>query len=340
MGFIPLLIAYFTNFSDNAFILIKKIAFYSLIPSIFNIIFLLKYEWRKMLYAYLKHGIINPIRNLINYGIKRMPVPICLGIMYSGGAIALNNSRAHEASGYFLAALFIIRILEQAVGPVAVVMLPKLSKIVGKKNHYGVRYYTLNVFEYTLTVGLFFTIQIIILSNYLINLIYGSEYEQSIAAFRILAIAIVPVLFFSLTQTIIDAITEKGMVLLAVVLGMSISLLGFSIIKMQTAETAAWLFVISISLSSTIMYCYLIWVLEINPIPQDIIEILIANIISGFFCFLISNLLKMMELPFFVVLVGSFLLSIIVYFYVSLKFKLNLPTKCISFIAEYRSNAS
>ncbi len=323
-GLIPLLVAITAPSHITVFAVLKKLAIFSLSVTL-GIIFILqfRFEFWRSCSGYCTRELAYSIKLLIKYGLRRMPIPILLGIIYSGGAIALNYHHAYKESGYFLAALFLLRIIEQAVGPVAVVMLPHLSKEAGQKDFDTIKQYTKNVIEFVFTIGLFVAVQIFLLADYLSNAMYSTSYINTANAFRILSFGIVSVLFFSLSQTIIDAITNRGIVLLASVLGTAISLLGFLILKINSANIAAYLLVISITITSLVLYIYLIFFFNIKPLPQGFGKILFANLIAAVFSYLfIKVLVLLVKLHILSLLINLTFIGII-YLYLCWIFNLN-----------------
>ncbi len=323
MGIIPLLVAYLIQPHIDAFVLIKKLAKWTCVPTVLIILFVaFKRELRELITGYRQEGAWEPVKELVGYGIKRMPVPLLLGIIYSGGAVALNNNRAYEAAGYFLAALFLMRILEQSVGPIAVVMLPRLSENAGHQDNLLLRKYSMGVLDCILAIGIFVSLEAMILGKQIIHLMFGRAYDPATMAFRILAVGIVPVLYFSLTQTIIDAFTEKGVVLVAVLSGAVISIIGFVILRADTAAEVALIFVVSITVTSSIMHLFLLSALNLPTIPEDLGKLAACNISAAILCHLTLKLLVKWSLyPYWIILISVLVSGL---FYLFLSAKLNL----------------
>ena len=325
MGLLPTALAFTAqNGRSNAFALVGELAKWSIALASLPIVYtLLKNEGINMIRGSKRAGIIAPFRCLTGYGIKRIPVPILMGIIYSGGAVALNSHGSAEAAGLFLAALFLVRVVEQAVGPVAIVMLPRLAEYAGKNDNVTIRNYVIGVLDHVFAIGTFTSIQIIIIANDIISCIYGSSYTGAVTVFRILAVAILPVLFFSLVQTVIDSISEKAIVFYCVLSGSLVSLGGFCFLDIYTPVSAAVLFVISIYFVAAGMFWYLMRFLNLPLLTHSFQKLLLVNIAAGLTCMFICYGMQEAGMPSWTIILVSMGAAFIIYFGLSIRWNLS-----------------
>ena len=160
------------------------------------------------------HGQLKGIRcgiaDLVGYGARRMFVPLFVGANALLGPAALNHAGKGEVAGQLLIALAIGRALEQVVGPVSIVMLPRLSVMVGRDQHAQLqRYGELLVHGFTGAL-VFAVLQAVVFSAVIVAAWFGSERLALIPVVDVVLLAAAPMILYSLTQTLVDALTDAA----------------------------------------------------------------------------------------------------------------------------------
>lgn len=334
MGFVPLASAstlFWKDFSGaEVMVAMGLLMLTSLVPSLIvrvcNMVWSHTPEIRSM-------NIWPEIILLITYGLPRAFVPVLMGVIYTTGVIKLNYLNDAQDAGLLLAMFFFLRIIDQSVHPIAIVMLPHLSTLIGSGQEPAVKRYADGMIQLLLPLGLCTTTGLLVTRANLIELLYGQQFIDGVTALGIIAFAALPVLFFSLAQTILDATAQKGWTMLAVLVGAVVSILGIFGQSDLTPEKVAIVFVISVWVVAGIMFIILVRLTNINMSFRDLAGPFLLAAIVGTVAWCVNTLCHTVEAPVWVNVVLSVVFSIGIFIMTSMLLKL----KWIRVITELRS---
>jgi len=149
-------------------------------------------------------------KEIIKYGMERMPSFISQFILLAGIPIFLANKVDFESVAYFNSGLSLVRISLIFVGPIGMVLLPRISnKIAG-----GTKDDVVKLLDVLFTAGIvcsvIITVYCYINAPLILKLWLGQISETGLRILRFAILALPFYAFSSLTRSPIDAVSERG----------------------------------------------------------------------------------------------------------------------------------
>jgi O-antigen/teichoic acid export membrane protein len=115
-----------------------------------------------------------------------------------------------DAGFIIIAQLLIVMFIETAMGSFAMVVLPRAAQLFAEEKQEYLEERISHLFSFIIQIGLFLTIHLGIWSDVIIIGWVGTSYNEAIPLTRIISIAIVPYMCFTMLKSIIDAVEVKA----------------------------------------------------------------------------------------------------------------------------------
>lgn len=188
---------------------------------------------RRLTFSQLS-GCVAGIVELLRYGIPRVPGDFGMqALMALGPVVAAHFVPMAEVASLLLG-LSMLMVTGYAAGPLSVVLLSKLSMMLGQNRMKEVR----ARLEYLMTaipeISVFACIHLTVFADVLVHFWVGAKFPADILVIRMAILAIPPYLFYMALRSTIDAVTVKpinagnvitGLVVFFALLGVSVKLM-------------------------------------------------------------------------------------------------------------------
>lgn len=149
------------------------------------------------------------MKELLHYGIPRVPGDFGAAALTAlGPVIAAHYLTMAQISG-FLLGLTILMVTGYAAGPLGVVLLSKVSMMLGQNRLDDVRARLKHLVAGVLELSVFACIQLIVFADLAVRTWVGSRYLDQMLVIRLLVVAIPPYLFYMALRSTIDAASVK-----------------------------------------------------------------------------------------------------------------------------------
>lgn len=149
-------------------------------------------------------------RLLLAYGAPRVPGSLAFAGMLSIGPFMASHLGSIKEAGYLASGQSLFRVVEATVEAFGIVALPNIARIAAEAKTSFLRDRISDVVGLIVHMGLFASLHILLWADQIILLWLGQPYRDAIPVFRILAVALVPYLAFSLLRSIIDGVEERA----------------------------------------------------------------------------------------------------------------------------------
>ena len=222
------------------------------------------------------------LKELLGYGLPRVPGGFAFaGILAIGPFLAPYFGSLKDA-GYLVAGQSLFRIVEGGIGAFGLVALPKVAQLFAKGKNEFLKERITDLITLIFHLGLFATLHLILWSDQIVLVWLGNQYAEAIPLIRILLLALIPYLAFTMLCSIIDAVQKRAVNTLNLYMSFIITLvssllfakMGFGVIGMAIGTTMGF---ITLGLFTT---CYLWRAYRLNDKTIIIKQCLLAN--TGF----------------------------------------------------------
>ena len=150
-----------------------------------------------------------PLGALLRYSVPRVPGTAALaGLLALGPLLAPYLGDLREA-GYLVAAQSIFRVAEVGTGGFGLVVLPKVSALQARRLDNFLRERVEDLVALVLHLGVFAAAQLAIWAPEIVGVWLGPAYRDAVPLIRVLLIALVPYLGYTLLRSVIDGIEER-----------------------------------------------------------------------------------------------------------------------------------
>ena len=144
MGFIPLSVFIFSESIEEVFL------YTGYMMSTFSLIVLLKVLF---LEDFNFNTSLNFIPKIFTYGIQRLPADFGLASLLALPVIFTAHTQGIIEAGYVAFSLSLLGLSGQAVAPIGLIMLPKISHLLGKNNFIKIQYYVKKLFIFSVLIA-------------------------------------------------------------------------------------------------------------------------------------------------------------------------------------------
>jgi len=145
MGFIPLTVFIFAENIEDVF-LYTGLMMSGISLIVFTKIFLTQsFEFKKIKVF---------IPKLFSYGLQRLPADFGLASLIALPAIFSAHTEGILVAGYVAFSISLLSLSGQAVAPIGLIMLPKISHLLGEKNFVLIQYYVKKLFIFSVLIAI------------------------------------------------------------------------------------------------------------------------------------------------------------------------------------------
>ena len=165
------------------------------------------------------------IKELLHYGIPRMPGDCGSAALTAIGPVIAAHYLPMAQISAFLLGLTFLMVTGYAAGPLGIVLLSKVSMMLGQNRLDDVRARLKHLVVSVLELSVFACIQLIVFADVAVRAWVGSRYLDQMLVIRLLLVAIPPYLFYMALRSTIDAASVKPLNAWNVLLALTIYLL-------------------------------------------------------------------------------------------------------------------
>jgi len=223
-------------------------------------------------------------RKLLTYSIPRIPGGASLTLIFTFGVMISPYTGGIANAAYMSIGIWLFQILEIATNAFGLIVLPKVANFLGN----GKEDYLINnlrsIYEFNFHIGIFLVIQFFLVIDFIILVWVGHKYTGAVSIARILTIAIIPYLFYTVMRNIIDAVEEKAINTYNLYISLIITILT-SLILLQLRMGV---YALAIGLDAGLItlggltYLFMKRRYNIRAISNDFYSVLAVNILLGF----------------------------------------------------------
>jgi len=200
ISLVPLVVALFMARSFDASVVLLVMGLGVIVIAFGPLMWQLVSSWDA-----LKSGLQEVFRDLIRYGVPRVPANIGLALMLTFGPWLTARLGEIREAGYFVAGQSVLGMLEEMLAAIGLVLLPRLAQLSGKHERDRLQGHVSSLVGFSLHLGIFASVQFSIFADWVTILWLGEEYRPAIPIMRtILASAGAYALYVSL-RSVIDA---------------------------------------------------------------------------------------------------------------------------------------
>jgi O-antigen/teichoic acid export membrane protein len=149
-------------------------------------------------------------RELLAYGLPRVPAGLALAGMMAIGPFLASHVGALKDAGYLAAGQSVLLLVEGGVMAFGLVALPKVAQLATEGQREFLQDRISDVIAFTLHLGLFATLHIVLWADQVVLILLGSLYGEAIPIMRIILVALIPYLAYVLLRSVIDAIEKRA----------------------------------------------------------------------------------------------------------------------------------
>jgi O-antigen/teichoic acid export membrane protein len=223
--------------------------------------------------------LVQPTRDLLNYGIPRIPGSFYSAALLGYGPFLVSKLGTFEEAGYLSASLSILSIIQTPILAFGTVILPRISRMSQNGDQESIATITEAITEMVFQLGTFVTCCSMIWTPEIVMLLLGPEYGNAIPLMRIVLLAIVPYLTYVLLRSVIDAVDTRSINTnhLFISLGVAVlcSLLGIRFIGVGSGVTVGIVFGMYTLGGLTLYYLFRKYRIQIAYLP--VLQILVIN---------------------------------------------------------------
>lgn len=183
------------------------------------------YNLKAILYHRSVLELNHPARELLEYGLPRVPAGLALAGMLGLGPFLASHVGGLEEAGYLAAGQSVLSLVQGGVAAFGLVALPKVAQLAAAGKRELLRTGINDIIAFIFHLGLFATLHIFLWADQVVLILLGSQYGKAIPLMRIILLALVPYLSFVLLRSIVDAVEKKAINTLNLFMSFAISLI-------------------------------------------------------------------------------------------------------------------
>lgn len=165
-------------------------------------------------------------RDLLRYGLPRVPGGFAFGALIAVGPYLAPRYGGMEQAGYLVAGQSLLRIVEAGTAAFGVVALPRVASLLAKGHTVFVRDRVEDVISMAVHLGLLASIQLLVWSDVIVLAWLGQPYAVAIPVIRIMMLAAVPYLAYTILRSVVDALDERAVNTLNVLIALGVTIVG------------------------------------------------------------------------------------------------------------------
>jgi O-antigen/teichoic acid export membrane protein len=150
-----------------------------------------------------------PLVALFRYSAPRVPGGAALACLLSLGPLLAPYLGDLRGAGYLVAAQSVFRVAELGTAGFGLVVLPRVSALVAGQRGQFLRERVEDLLGLVLHLGIFAACQLAIWAPEIVQVWLGPEYQEALPMIRVLLIALVPYLGYTLLRSVIDGMDDR-----------------------------------------------------------------------------------------------------------------------------------
>jgi O-antigen/teichoic acid export membrane protein len=151
--------------------------------------------------------IIEGGRQLLNYGIRRVPADLAAGGLFTVGPVIAAHYVAPDKVGFLLLGTICLTSASMAFAPLSVVLLTKVSSLLGMGRTDDVKTYVGHLRSAVMHVSFLLVTQALIFANPVIRWWIGGSYHSAVPVMSVMILGVPGYMYFVALRTVIDAAT-------------------------------------------------------------------------------------------------------------------------------------
>ena len=171
--------------------------------------------WCALLYRAIRGGGLRhgwpsgEARQLLRYGISRIPGEFALAALFSLPTLILIRSRGVAAAGQLSFALSVVTLFATAFAPIGLVLLPAASRLAGQGDHAGLRRLARRLALFGLPLAAVGVIVAWPLARWFTIWYLGPAFEEAVPLVRLGLLGVVPYVVYILFRNLLDAMDVR-----------------------------------------------------------------------------------------------------------------------------------
>jgi O-antigen/teichoic acid export membrane protein len=150
-----------------------------------------------------------PVLALFRYSAPRVPGAAALACLLSLGPLLAPYLGDLRGAGYLVAGQSVFRVAELGTAGFGLVVLPRVSALVAGQRDQFLRERVEDLLGLVLHLGIFTACQLAIWAPEIVQVWLGSAYQEALPMIRVLLIALVPYLGYTLLRSVIDGMDDR-----------------------------------------------------------------------------------------------------------------------------------
>jgi O-antigen/teichoic acid export membrane protein len=220
----------FGRFGEASLIILLLGGLFSLaiIPSCFHFV-------KALFYNYHAQNIkmIHQIKELLIYGFPRIPAGFAFDGLFTVAPFFASRFASMRDAGYLVIAQSLLRIIQGSMVAFTLVALPEVAYLHKGGETEFLQQRSADIAALAFHIGMFLTFHIILWSDRIVMLWFGSDYMPAVLFMRIFSIAVIPHLVYIMFRSVIDAVDHKPINTLNLSIALAIALvMSFIFVKM------------------------------------------------------------------------------------------------------------
>jgi O-antigen/teichoic acid export membrane protein len=268
-------------------------------------------------------------RELLIYSGPRVAGGLAYQGFFSLGPLLASYFCNLKETGFItIAQLLIVMFIETAMGSFAMVVLPRAAQLFAEKRQEYLEERINNLLSFIIQIGIFFTINLLIWSDVIILGWLGKNYDSATILTRVISLAVIPYMCFTMFKSIIDAVEVKAINTLNLLIALMVALL----IAIGLATTGFGIFGIAVGMTAgfyalgylTIKFLTKLYSLKLTNIKLT--KVSLINIILFIPSYWLHNLEIFQDINTIVPLLITFIFGCVLFiiYLIALR-KLNMP---------------
>lgn len=156
-------------------------------------------------------GIFPYIKKLFTYGVQRMPGDFALGSLFTLPAIFVAHDKGVIQAGYIAFAVSLLKLVGSLFGPIGLIFLPKISKLLGEKKYEVVRKHSLDLLKICVILSVTGLIVFQFFSVEILSLYLGNVNQRLNSITKTIMFGSVFYAIYVTMRSIIDSYYEKSL---------------------------------------------------------------------------------------------------------------------------------
>jgi O-antigen/teichoic acid export membrane protein len=155
-------------------------------------------------------GMVKASKELAAYGLPRIPGSLAYGSMLAAGPLLAPHFGTLEEAGYLVVGQSLFRIIEGGIEAFGIVALPRVAAMVAGEQRRFLAHRISDVLVMIIHLGVFMTPRLFLWSAGIVSVWIGYGYIDSVPIIRILSLALIPYLAFSMLRSFIDGLQKRA----------------------------------------------------------------------------------------------------------------------------------